>query len=130
MNYPVLAIALSGFMQLLSSVEYWTALPSGYIGIYRRNIDKLVLYSKDGQKWQLDDISRVDNVSFFARLFRPLSKIRAQVELRHEGSYDVDELRGAFRAAVEADDDILAQYYSHEQMYALNHTGFRGGHLV
>jgi hypothetical protein len=123
MNYPILAIEPRGFTMLLHSEAYWTSLPLGFIGIYKKRLDVLVFYGKDGNKWHLRSIALAEPIGLIRRLFglrlglseRPVPVV---VEFQPAGPYTTEELRADLRSAVEADDDILCQYHAKEQILA------------
>ena len=97
---------------MLASEAYWRSLPLGYVGIYKRYLDGLTFYGRDGAKWRLRSISPNEPVGMFRRFFRALEPVSVSTEIEPAGHFTADELRAALRAAVEADDDILCQYHA------------------
>ena len=123
MNYPVLAIEPRGFTMLLESEAYWTSLPIGFIGIYKKRLKALVFYGKDGTKWQLRSIELGEPLGIIPRftglwLGMSLHPVRVLVDFESIGPFSTEELRSVFSSAVEADDDILCQHHAKEQILA------------
>ena len=118
MQYPALAIDPRGFTQILDDDSYWASIPIGFINIYKKRQSTLVFYAADRSQWKLDSIQPLDSLSVLRRLFQPLHRVRASVELQSNGAYSVDQLRDALRSAINADDDILCQHHSREQILA------------
>ena len=122
-DYPLLAVERGGFVQMIPSEDYWTSLPLGFIKLYRRRLDSLWFYDKKGTQWRLRSIvpkQAVGPVSRVVGLWLGLSlkPVATAVDFQLVGPYAVEELRSAFRSAVEADDDILCQYHDREQILA------------
>ena len=118
MTYPVLALAPDGFAFLLPSPEVWESMPYGYRGLFNRRRAALVLFGKDGTKWRLERLEPREPVGILTRVFQGTRRVPMRAEIIALGPCDAAELKAAFRAAVVADDDILCQYYSKEQILA------------
>lgn len=118
MEYPVLAIEPRGLTQMMASEEYWASMQYGFVGLFAARVDRMTFYSKSGEKWKLVSIRSAEKLSLWTKLFQPGIAVRVIAEFQPQGIYGVEELRASLVSAVQADDDILAQYYSHEQIHA------------
>ena len=123
MIYPVLAIERGGFTKMIQSEDRWTSVPLGFINLYKRRLDVLVFYDRAGNKWQLRSIAPRDPIGPVLRLFGlwlglSLRRVAVKVDFQSAGPYGLEELRAALRSAVEADDDILCQFHTKEQILA------------
>jgi len=121
MQYPLLAIERRGFVQMIASSDYWTRLPSGFVNLYKRRLNVLKFYDKEGNKWQLISIAPDQAIGLIRRfvgvhLGLSVQPVSVVVDLQLVGPYEIEELRGDFRSAVEADDDILCQYHDRQQI--------------
>jgi hypothetical protein len=122
-DYPLLAIERGGFVQMIPSADYWRTLPLGFVKIYRRRLNTLWFYDKTGTKWRLLSVSLDQTVGPVGRvvglwLGLSMKPVATTVAFQAAGAYALEELRSDFRSAVEADDDILCQYYDREQILA------------
>ncbi|MDH5327466.1 MAG: hypothetical protein OEY58_18600 [Gammaproteobacteria bacterium] len=116
MEYPILAIEPHGFTAMLKDSSYWKSLPISYISLYRKRLNSLVFYGKDGNKWRLKTIEPDEPIGFFGKIFGGLREIKVRAEFVSIGPYEFMELQSMFKSSVEADDDILCQHHSQNQV--------------
>jgi len=92
----------------------WTAL-----GAFSGFAEKLVVFDRDGKKWQ----ARVVDLPFEKSWWRVLlahtvynPTIPITVRWHEPRSYTLDELKQAYIRAVDEDDDILTQFVEAEEL--------------
>src|SRR5262245_11334078 len=99
MRYPLLAIERSGFVQMIASSEYWKRLPSGFVNLYKRRLNVLKFYDKEGNRWQLNSIAPDQAIGLIRRflgvhLGLSVQPVSVVVDLQLVGPYEIEELRG------------------------------------
>jgi hypothetical protein len=123
MKYPLIAIERHGFTQMVPSRDYWRCLPLSSINLYRRRLGVLKFYDNEGNSWRLNSIEPEHALGLLRRfvglhLGLSVQPVSVVVDLQIAGAYTIEELRADLRSAVEADDDILCQYYDKQQILA------------
>lgn len=88
----------------------------GFIGIYKRYQSSLQFFDSDSMVWRLASIRAVKPVPFWQRLFGSLREVDVAMEFAAPHPFTVDDFRLALRQAVDADDDILTQHESRDDI--------------
>ena len=116
MKFPVLACGPKGFTWLFKSEDETTRMSVGFVGIYQRYQSALQFFDSDSTVWRLASVRALKPIPFWQRIFGSLRKVDVLMEFTEPHSYIVDDIRRALRQAVDADDDILTQHESREDI--------------
>ena len=87
-----------------------------------RRWKSVVLYHRDGHRYSIALIEPPRRFNFLTRalaatVYNPV--IQARLHYQRDGRYDIEELRGSIRRAIEADDDVLTQFHDADELIAL-----------
>lgn len=116
MKFPLLACGPKGFTWLFKSENETKKMSIGFVGIYSRYQPALQFFDSDSTVWRLASVRPRQPIPFWQRIFGSLLEVDVSMEFAEPHSYTVDDFRLALRQAVDADDDILTQHESREDI--------------
>ncbi|HWZ84170.1 MAG TPA: hypothetical protein VNW47_16190 [Terriglobales bacterium] len=113
-TFPALIVANDGWLQYLSRAEELSEWTMSAIAKYSRQ--RVVLYDSSDRAWEVDSIDLVTPASLLARLLN--RKVPVRWSLRHLNEAPLQVVREVIVEAIDADDDILTQSVSADDLKA------------
>lgn len=113
-SFPALIAANDGWVQYLSDAEelsLWTMS-----AIKKYSARRVVLYDSNDHAWEVDAINLVKPTSLYAKLFG--RKIPVSLSLRPVSEAPFQLVCGVINEAIDADDDILTQSVTPNELKA------------
>jgi len=116
MTFPVLVCGPKGFTWLFKSEEEMQRMPISFIGIFRRYQSSLQFFDSDAAVYRMSSIQSLQPLPFWRRIFGRLRQVDVSMNFTAPHPYAIDDFKSALRQAVDADDDILTQHESREDI--------------
>jgi hypothetical protein len=112
--FPALIAANDGWVQYVSEAEELSLWTTSAIKKY--NGRRVILYDCNDHAWEVDSINPVKPTSFYAKLVG--RKIPVSLSLRPVSEAPFHLVRDVINEAIEADDDILTQSVTANELKA------------
>jgi len=113
----VIAVHPRGFIQALPELKQ-TDRTSAY-AYHRQGWKSVGLFHRDGQRYEVVSVAPDRPRGLFSKIlantvYNP--RFVAAFNYRAVGAYGLADLKGAVSAAIRADDDVLTQFHSEEEL--------------